>query len=74
VRSSGIGSGLGVGFTFGHFLFGPKAIRLLTAIQADGSDGRATKPMGEWLGMHITRIFIADLPAFVCFTVAALVA
>lgn len=65
---------LGVGFTAAHFLYGPKAMRLLTDIQAGGSDGKATKPMGEWLTMHLTRIITADLPAFVCFTVAALAA
>ncbi|KAJ7765417.1 hypothetical protein DFH07DRAFT_916324 [Mycena maculata] len=62
---------MGVGFTVAHFLYGPKAMRLLAAIQAGGQDGKATKPMGEWLRMHLTRIIIADLPAFICFTVAA---
>ncbi|KAJ7504390.1 hypothetical protein B0H11DRAFT_515606 [Mycena galericulata] len=65
---------LGVGFTAAHFLYAPKAIRLLSAIQAGGSDGKTTKPMGEWLNMHITRLMTADLPAFICFTVAALAA
>ncbi|KAJ6607516.1 hypothetical protein B0H10DRAFT_2227816 [Mycena sp. CBHHK59/15] len=58
-------------FTTAHFFFAPTAIRLLAAIQAGQPDGKPTKSMARWLSMHIFRTAVADLPACLCFIMAA---
>ncbi|KAJ7668314.1 hypothetical protein B0H17DRAFT_1087740 [Mycena rosella] len=63
---------LGVGFTVAHFFYGPTALRLLKAIRDGEPDGKPTQSMGQWLRMHATRTATTDLPAFICFTIAAL--
>ncbi|WWC60321.1 uncharacterized protein I303_102892 [Kwoniella dejecticola CBS 10117] len=75
---------LGTVLAFGHMAFGPKALRLLHEIRngdkdSDGAGnqegkgrGKSMESLREWLSMHVVRTIITDLPAVVCFFVAAL--
>jgi hypothetical protein len=65
---------LGVFFTSAHFFYGPTALRLLKAIREGEPKGETTKSMGKWLRMHRARTLTTDLLAFICFTIAAVVA
>ncbi|KAF7370570.1 Integral membrane protein [Mycena sanguinolenta] len=65
---------LGTFFALAHFFYGPRALRLLKAIRNAEPEGRTTKSMGDWLRMHSVRTVTTDLLAFVCFTVAAVLA
>ncbi|KAJ6518844.1 hypothetical protein C8R45DRAFT_949493 [Mycena sanguinolenta] len=65
---------LGTFFALAHFFYGPRALRLLKAIRTGEPDGKTTKSMGEWLRMHSVRTVTTDFLAFVCFTVAAVLA
>jgi hypothetical protein len=63
------------GFVFAaaHLLvFGQKALKLLAMIRGGKPGGESTVSMGKWLEMHRLRSFVVDLPAMVCFVVAAL--
>ncbi|OBT71248.1 hypothetical protein VF21_09483 [Pseudogymnoascus sp. 05NY08] len=66
--------GAGVAFTFAHFLYGKKALRLLAAIRNGEPKGNATESMREWIEMHLFRVVTADAPAFVSFAGALLMA
>lgn len=61
----------GLVFTFGHFLWAKKAIGLLIRIKDDGSKGKSTKDMREWVKMNIVRGLLTDLPAWMAFLMAA---
>ncbi|KAJ7612450.1 hypothetical protein DFH06DRAFT_148892 [Mycena polygramma] len=65
---------LGVFFTVAHFFYARRALRLLKAIREGEPAGKTTVSMAEWLKMHQGRTIIADLPSFICFTIAAVVA
>ena len=62
----------GIAFTFAHFIYGPRALRLLDDIQEDRPKGNSTTSMEKWLKMHRMRTFTADIPAWVCFLVGFL--
>lgn len=62
----------GLIFTFAHFLFAPKALKLLAAIRHGEPKGNATESMRLWIAMHSIRIAVADLPAFLAFATALL--
>ncbi|KAJ7703768.1 hypothetical protein B0H16DRAFT_1902232, partial [Mycena metata] len=62
---------LGVFFAFAHFFYGPTALGLLKAIRDGEPNGQTTISMGKWLRMHRLRTITTDLPAFICFTIAA---
>ncbi|WVW80160.1 hypothetical protein I302_102137 [Kwoniella bestiolae CBS 10118] len=62
---------LGTALAFGHMVFGPKALGLLKKIRNGEPDGRPTESLGVWLKMHVFRTVVTDLPAVVCFLVAA---
>lgn len=62
---------LGVFFAFAHFFYGPTALGLLKAIREGEPNGQTTVSMGKWLRMHKLRTITTDLPAFICFTIAA---
>ncbi|KAJ6581544.1 hypothetical protein B0H19DRAFT_511635 [Mycena capillaripes] len=74
LQTAGVFYWLGVFFTAAHFFYGPKALTLLKSIRDAQPAGRTTESMGEWLRMHRTRTVTTDLLAFICFTVAAVVA
>ncbi|KAJ6515122.1 hypothetical protein C8R47DRAFT_1090117 [Mycena vitilis] len=48
-----------------------RALRMLKAIREEEPAGKTTVSMAEWLKMHRGRTIIADLPSFICFTIAA---
>jgi hypothetical protein len=63
------------GFVFAaaHLLvFGQNALKLLAMIRGGKPSGESTVSMGKWLEMHRLRSFVVDLPAMVCFVIAAL--
>ncbi|OCF33540.1 hypothetical protein I316_04612 [Kwoniella heveanensis BCC8398] len=61
----------GVFFAFAHMFFGPKALGLLKKIREGEPAGRPTTSLATWLKMHTIRAFVADLPAVICFAIAA---
>ena len=63
----------GLAFTFGHFLFGMKALRLLDAIENDKSKGNSTQDMKSWLDNNTLRSFSVDLPGWISFICAAMI-
>lgn len=48
-----------------------KAIGLLIRIKDDGSKGKTTEDMREWVKMNIVRGLLTDLPAWMAFLMAA---
>jgi hypothetical protein len=54
------------------FIFGVKALKLLAMIRGGKPEGESTVSMGKWLEMHLLRSVTVDLPAVICFVVAAL--
>jgi hypothetical protein len=63
------------GFVFAAahlFIFGVKALKLLAMIRGGKPEGESTVSMGKWLEMHLLRSVTVDLPAVICFVVAAL--
>ncbi|KAF4634782.1 hypothetical protein G7Y89_g3307 [Cudoniella acicularis] len=64
---------LGLMFSAAHIVFyARKALKLLAEIKADIPKGNPTYSMGVWLKMNWTRALLTDLPAWICFIVAAL--
>ncbi|KAF1961824.1 hypothetical protein CC80DRAFT_401863 [Byssothecium circinans] len=64
---------LGFLFTLGHVaIYARTAVKLLADIQADIPKGNSTHSMGVWLRMNWLRALTTDLPAWICFIVAAL--
>jgi hypothetical protein len=64
---------LGLLFSFGHIaIYGKKAIGLLADIKADRPKGNSSHSMSVWLTMNWIRALTTDLPAWLCFIVAAL--
>lgn len=65
--------GLGLLFSVGHIaVYGKGAIKLLADIKADIPKGNSSYSMGVWLRMNWQRALTTDLPAWLCFIVAAL--
>ncbi|WVF68266.1 hypothetical protein IAT40_003031 [Kwoniella sp. CBS 6097] len=62
----------GVFFAFAHMFFGPKALGLLKKIREGEPAGKPTTSLATWLRMHSIRAFVADLPAVICFAIAAI--
>ncbi|WVQ95817.1 hypothetical protein IAU59_002916 [Kwoniella sp. CBS 9459] len=62
----------GVFFAFAHMFFGPKALGLLKKIRQGEPAGKPTTSLATWLRMHTIRAFVADLPAVICFAIAAI--
>ena len=64
---------LGLMFSIGHMLWGPKAMGLLNAIKKrEGRDG-SVELAREWCRMNIIRGIVVDVPAWGCFLAAFLV-
>ncbi|KAF2170722.1 hypothetical protein M409DRAFT_63803 [Zasmidium cellare ATCC 36951] len=61
-------------FSFLHFAFGCKALRLLAQMASDDAKNRKSniESVAQWLRMHRMRTLLTDLPAFVCFIVATI--
>lgn len=65
----------GTFFATCHLLiFGPKALGLLAKIRRNEADAPSMASLELWLSMHVTRSFVADLPAVLCFVTALLTA
>ena len=62
----------GLAFTFGHFLFGKWAMRLIGAIENDESKGNSTTDMRSWLAMNMIRSVTVDLLGFLSFLMAVM--
>ncbi|CAK7241332.1 MAG: hypothetical protein STHCBS139747_002793 [Sporothrix thermara] len=78
----------GLVFSVGHMVFGPTAKDLMETIGGLGdkqpavtTGGRDAAPSGgkdnlellrDWLRLHVTRSFVADIPSWLCFTSAFL--
>ncbi|KAI0452048.1 hypothetical protein F5B21DRAFT_484946 [Xylaria acuta] len=63
---------LGLLFSFAHMLFVRKALGLIADIENDVPKGNVTHSMGAWLRMNWIRALTTDLPAWLCFVIAAL--
>lgn len=64
---------MGLLFSVGHIaIYGKRALGLLKDIREDVPRGNSTHSMGVWLKMNWVRALTTDLPAWVCFIVAAL--
>ncbi|TVY89103.1 hypothetical protein LAWI1_G008380 [Lachnellula willkommii] len=64
---------LGLLFSVGHVaIYARRALKLLAEIENDVPKGNSTYSMGIWLKMNWVRAVTTDLPALLCFVVAAL--
>ncbi|GAM83625.1 hypothetical protein ANO11243_016130 [Dothideomycetidae sp. 11243] len=64
---------MGLLFSLGHIaVYGKRALGLLADIRNDVPKGNSTHSMAVWLKMNCIRAVTTDLPAWVCFIVAAL--
>jgi len=64
---------LGLLFSAGHIaIYAKGALKLLSDIKEDVPKGNSTYSMGVWLKMNWVRAVTTDMPAWVCFVVAAL--
>ncbi|KAF2154755.1 hypothetical protein K461DRAFT_275914 [Myriangium duriaei CBS 260.36] len=63
-------------FALAHFFFAPKAKRLLEQMSSQSPASKETniEAVNQWLQMHYIRSVVADIPAFVCFLRAAMIA
>ncbi|KAI4937917.1 hypothetical protein J4E85_000354 [Alternaria conjuncta] len=55
-----------------HMLFAPTALQRIAAIEKNVPKGNVVISMESWLRMNWIRAWTTDLPAWVCFIVAAL--
>ena len=62
----------GLSFTFGHFLFGKWAMRLLGAIENDESKGNSVADMRSWLAMNMIRSVTVDFLGWLNFLLAVM--
>ncbi|KAF3019693.1 hypothetical protein E8E14_006592 [Neopestalotiopsis sp. 37M] len=64
----------GTTLAFAHFAFVPKIMWPVQAIfeEVEEPRGNGNKALKWWLNVHSIRSFVADLPAWICFSVAAL--
>ncbi|TPX14115.1 uncharacterized protein E0L32_000509 [Thyridium curvatum] len=63
---------LGLLFSIAHMLYLPMALRRIAAIEKGVPKGNVAHSMEAWLKMNWVRALITDLPAWLCFIVAAL--
>jgi hypothetical protein len=64
---------LGFLFSFGHIgIYGSTAMKLLADIRNGIPRGNVTHSMAVWLKMNWLRALTTDLPAWICFIIAAL--
>ena len=57
-------------FTIAHLLFAPWALELLDATADGKGEGGACRQLEKWLYMHVWRMAVSDVPAFVCCVIA----
>lgn len=62
---------LGLMFSVGHMLFLKMALERIADIEEGTPKNNVTVSMGRWLQMNWVRALVTDLPAWVCWTVAA---
>ncbi|CAK7201903.1 hypothetical protein SEUCBS139899_004618 [Sporothrix eucalyptigena] len=70
----------GLVFSIGHMVFGPRAKDLMETIGALGDKATVKRDdkednltlLQQWLRLHLTRTFVADVPGWLCFTAAFL--
>lgn len=62
----------GLFFSLAHMLFAPTALQRIAAIEKNVPKGNVVISMESWLRMNWIRAWTTDLPAWVCFIVAAL--
>lgn len=62
---------LGLAFSIGHMLWGPRAMRLLNSIKSKEGMG-STEIVRVWCRMNIIRGLLVDIPAWGCFLAAFL--
>ncbi|ETS74284.1 hypothetical protein PFICI_14150 [Pestalotiopsis fici W106-1] len=64
----------GTALAVGHFAFVPKIMWAVSALFEEFEDpkGQGNRKLKRWLDIHAVRSFVVDLPAWVCFSVAAL--
>ena len=55
-----------------HMFFVPMALRRIAAIENNVPKGKVVLSMEAWLRMNWVRGLITDLPAWICFIIAAL--
>jgi hypothetical protein len=60
----------GLIFTMVHFVFAPKALRLLAAINKAAPAGSPTESLRHWIAMHLIRVVTADATAFLAYATA----
>ena len=64
---------LGLVFSIGHMVWGPKAMALLNAIKMRERNDGSVELVREWCRMNIIRGIVVDVPAWGCFLAAFLV-
>lgn len=62
---------LGLTFSVGHMLFSKMALARIKAVERGVPKEDVTVSMGRWLRMNWVRALITDLPAWLCWIVAA---
>lgn len=62
----------GLSLSLAHMLFVPMALRRIAAIENNVPKGKVVLSMESWLRMNWVRALTTDLPAWLCFIVAAL--
>lgn len=62
----------GLFFSVAHMFFVPMALRRIAAIEDGFPKGNVVRSMEAWLRMNWVRALTTDLPAWLCFVVAAL--
>lgn len=63
---------LGLAFSLAHMLFAPTALSRIATIEKNIPKGNVVLSMESWLRMNWIRALTTDLPAWLCFIVAAL--
>ncbi|EJP61201.1 hypothetical protein HC256_009840 [Beauveria bassiana] len=63
---------LGLAFSLGHMLWGPRAMSLLNSIKEKKGQG-STDIVRVWCRMNLTRGLLVDVPAWGCFLAAFLI-
>ena len=62
----------GLFFSIAHMFFVPMALRRIAAIENGVPKGNVVSSMEAWLRMNWVRALTTDLPAWLCFIIAAL--
>lgn len=64
-------TGVGFGLTIYHVKFGGGEYAAYKRLGAGGTKGQNLKDLRSWVGMHKTRTWVIDVPAWVCFAITA---